>query len=62
MHYDGNGQLRNWWNPDTAKKFNITTQCVRKTYSSYQVDHLYVSIEFFSAFYTLSSLINFGTL
>ncbi|CAI9732984.1 endothelin-converting enzyme homolog isoform X2 [Octopus vulgaris] len=45
MHYDGNGQLRNWWNPDTAKKFNITTQCVRKTYSSYQVDHLYVDGE-----------------
>lgn len=42
MHYDGKGQLRNWWDPETAKKFNITTQCVRRTYSSYKVENLNV--------------------
>jgi endothelin-converting enzyme/putative endopeptidase len=33
--YDGTGVLRNWWEPDTSKKFDAKVQCVIDQYSNF---------------------------
>jgi putative endopeptidase len=33
--FDGDGNLRDWWTPDTKAKFDAATQCVRLQYSQY---------------------------
>ena len=35
--YDADGNLKDWWQPETEKQFKQRTQCVIDQYSSYQV-------------------------
>src|SRR6185503_16406969 len=35
--YDADGNLKDWWMPETEKLFKQRTQCVAKQYSSYEV-------------------------
>ena len=35
--YDADGNLRDWWQPETAKLFKARTQCVIDQYSQYEV-------------------------
>ncbi|XP_025093748.1 endothelin-converting enzyme 1-like [Pomacea canaliculata] len=36
--YDQEGKLEDWWDPQTAYYFNITTQCMIRQYSDISVD------------------------
>jgi len=36
--YDEDGNLKDWWQPDTEKAFKSRTQCVIDTYSSYKTE------------------------
>ena len=35
--FDGDGNLRDWWQPETEKLFNERTQCVKDQYSNYEI-------------------------
>ncbi|ESO96965.1 hypothetical protein LOTGIDRAFT_231740 [Lottia gigantea] len=35
--HDSEGRLSDWWEPQTAQKFHVTTQCMRDQYSKIQV-------------------------
>ena len=34
--FDGDGNLKNWWNDDTRKKFTERTSCMEKQYDKYE--------------------------
>lgn len=36
--FDGYGNLRNWWTPDDAQRFDAATQCIVNQFSHYTVD------------------------
>ena len=35
--YDEDGNLKDWWQPETEKQFKQRTQCVIDQYSKYEV-------------------------
>jgi predicted metalloendopeptidase len=35
--FDGDGNLRDWWQPETEKLFKQRTQCVKDQYSNYEI-------------------------
>jgi putative endopeptidase len=38
--YDEDGNLRNWWTPDDAERFNARAQCIVDQFSAYRVGDL----------------------
>ncbi|XP_060562694.1 endothelin-converting enzyme homolog isoform X1 [Ruditapes philippinarum] len=37
--YDGKGVLRDWWDPLTAKQFNVTTHCMKDQYDHFKINN-----------------------
>ncbi|MDT8321641.1 MAG: M13 family metallopeptidase [Xanthomonadales bacterium] len=45
-HYDGDGNLRDWWTPADATAFEAGAQCLREQYTGYRViDDIYINAE-----------------
>ena len=36
--FDGHGNLKNWWQPEDAKRFHAATSCISDQFSTYTVD------------------------
>jgi membrane metallo-endopeptidase-like protein 1 len=36
--YDAEGNLRNWWEPETSKEFAHKTKCIIEQYGNYSAD------------------------
>jgi predicted metalloendopeptidase len=43
--YDGKGVLRDWWDPLTAKQFNVTTHCMKDQYDHFKINNHTVSMQ-----------------
>ena len=41
--YDGDGNYRQWWTPESQAKFNELTKCYVNQYSNYTLDNFKVS-------------------
>lgn len=37
-HFDKNGQLRDWWSPETVERFKNKSQCVVDYYNKFDVE------------------------
>ena len=57
---DGQGRLRDWWNPVTAGMFNETTPCMKEQYDRYKIGNMTVSYNYLSIVYFWFIRMNYG--
>ena len=48
--YDDDGNLRNWWEPETKKQFLVNTKCIIKQYENYTVEDVGLNVSKLSFF------------
>lgn len=46
--FDKDGNLQNWWNPDSYKGFAKRKECIINQYSSYKVPNTDLTVRYFS--------------